>query len=110
MVVPLFKYIEENHRLTPSEVAERLGVSRALYHSWRTGKTDLKAWQLLLANTEFELGWQRIYDLLSQQYPQEKLSKIMRAYLPMPGKGRPTQDDVKKILDRLESLARKIKG
>lgn len=108
MLAPLFKYIEQTHHLRPSEVAERLGISRVLYHNWRTGKTDMKGWQLLVINTEFELGWERIYHLLSEQYPRDKLAKIMRCYLPMPGQGRPNEAEIKKILDRLASLTSKL--
>lgn len=106
MAVALFEYLEELHNLRPSEMAEKLGISRALYHQWRHGIADLRSWQLMVISQEFGISWGKIFNLLSEQFPPQKLKEMMQTYFPMKGLPIPRRDsEVEDLLARLEKFA-----
>ncbi len=79
--VPLFKYIEAKHGLKPIEAARKLGISRALYSSWRAGINHLRAWQVLHLKNTFDLDWLVITDLISKQYSPAEVLQLISSYL-----------------------------
>lgn len=107
----LLKYVESLEKISQAAAARRLGVSRALYGQWRSGQIDLKGWQILAIKEEFGLSWERVYNLLREQYPSAEIALLMREYWsPARSRKKTKSAAISDVAKKLQELKTRLSG
>lgn len=80
--IALFALVENKlDDTSQASIGRKLGISRALYGMWRTGKFNLSSWQLLQVHDVFDLRWSDVVAALRNQYPPEVIEELKSKYL-----------------------------
>ncbi len=80
--VPLFELLESRTRLkTQAAIARKIGVSRALYGMWRSGRHPVPAWRIIQIVDLFKLPPTKVVKALRAQYPESVIVELAAQFL-----------------------------